>query len=106
MAPLYHDLYPGSTYRHKPRRLADMTTLFMFINLAYNGFKEHLDDALEVVTSGANLSLLLDIKDLCEFYIPTVQHTNYMSCVTMMDTMYNDWVVVKPHKQAEVLRCV
>jgi hypothetical protein len=59
--------------------MSDMTTLFTHIQLAYPSFRGPLQTALDAQPhNGAGRSLLIAMKDLCEFFIPTVRFTNNM----------------------------
>jgi hypothetical protein len=73
MAGLYHSLYPNSIFFEKPR-LAACTQMFVMIRMAYPSFKANLEEALthEDKLLPQSKICLENLKDLCEFYIPTV----------------------------------
>jgi hypothetical protein len=73
--PLCHFLQPGSKlYDHA--KTARLHCLFAFMRLAYPSFKSELDAAISTLalrsTDGVALTWLLNIKDMCVFFIPLV----------------------------------
>jgi hypothetical protein len=73
--PVYHDLFPKDKLFYKPK-LRLITTYFHMLMLAYGGqrgFRKELDDAITDDRTTINRrAILQNIKDLFEFFIPTV----------------------------------
>jgi hypothetical protein len=76
LAGLFHHLYPNGRVSKHPR-LTVVTEIFNLIRLAYREFKNDLDDALGAecthLHTPCQLTFLLNLRDLCEFFIPTVR---------------------------------
>ena len=74
-APLFHDLIPQSKF-HLSARLVSISTFLTYVRLAYPMFKAELAEAITFCTNKGNrikeLSHLVDLRRLCEFFIPVV----------------------------------
>lgn len=75
--PLQHHLHPGFKLLPKPH-LRTCTTYLLWMVTAYKGFKRELATAIaEPGMRGGKLNYLINLRDLCEFFIPTVEfHTH------------------------------
>ena len=73
LAGLYHSLYPNSRFKRKDR-LSAITQVLVYIRMAYPDFRDQLDAALLMDNLSEQSTVCLqNLKDLCEFYIPTVK---------------------------------
>ena len=71
-APLWHHLYPESSFPHEPR-LRLITQQLLHLSLAYDGFKDDLQAALQdPKIVGWGKTLLTNIDDMMRLFIPVV----------------------------------
>ena len=73
LAPLYHILFPAGHAVKKPR-LIMMETFFTYLTLSYPTWKGQLHEALtDHSVMPIMKSFLMQLRDLMEWFIPTVQ---------------------------------
>ena len=78
IAGCFHSLFPGGIFKRKPQYLSTIVTIFTYIRLAYPTFRQQLDNALaREDVSDSSKQHLINMKSLCEFYIPAVIHISY-----------------------------
>jgi hypothetical protein len=76
-APLLHSLVPGSRFHEKPQ-LVKLHAVFTYLRLAYPSIRERLHSLREDKTlSVASRSLVINLIDVFEFYIPMVCFSLY-----------------------------
>lgn len=80
---LCHELFPSAPFKLKPRHLSSAATVLSYIRLSYPNFRDELMAALRTPDlSPASKIHLINLKALCEFYIPVV-HNNHMHMFTL-----------------------
>lgn len=73
MAPLFHHLFPDRKLHVDELSLPSMVTYFNYIRLAYPAFMSNLLNAISVQDlTPRQRTILINIRDLCEFFIPVV----------------------------------
>ena len=79
-APLFHELIPDAKFMTKPKLVA-VVHFFTYVRLAYPKFRKQLKDALNHCRVADTLtheySQLVDLRHLCEFFIPVVRQSAY-----------------------------
>lgn len=83
-APYYHHLFPTQTFHIDKLSLSAVSTYTTYIRLAYPSFRKSLKDALAVPTlSFRQKTMLLNLKDICECYIPVVRLCLCLSSIVL-----------------------
>ena len=82
-APLAHNLYPNGRFFLEGSSLVMIVMHFMYVWIAYAGFKQLLEQTLaRDDLNDANRTALQDLQFLCEFAIPAVRvHSQHISFV-------------------------
>ena len=71
-APMFHALFPADKCYVK-KKLKTVTSFFIYCRLAYPSFKPLLKQVLKNPELNLDMrSVLLNLKDLCEYFIPQV----------------------------------
>ena len=70
--PIFHEICPANKLKVKPP-LRIITTFFYYLMFAYKHFKYELNNAIKQGNLPPSLcTRLLNLQDLCEFFIPVV----------------------------------
>ena len=82
MAPLFHNLFPTSQFFIKPTTLTQIVNLLTIIRMAYPDFREALLAAIDDVNiDRENRVMAVNLRDLCEFFIPVVTNNAHISTI-------------------------
>ena len=80
IAPLFHHLYPGSSFFTKPKTLTQATTLLTCMRLAYESVKDDIHETLlDYNLDQGHRALAQNLVDVCEFFIPVVISSTYLT---------------------------
>ena len=74
IAPLFHNLFPDRNFDVKKMSVPSATAILSYIRLSYANVKGDLDTAINMGNRvlPAQMILLLNLRDLFEYFIPTV----------------------------------
>jgi hypothetical protein len=74
IAPLFHNLFPDRSFDVKKMSVPAATAILSYIRLSYKSVKPDLDAAIALGNSvnPTFMVLLLNLRDLFEFFIPVV----------------------------------
>ena len=78
LAPMWHDLFPSRFFpEHNPALkrsvpLATAATTLTWVRLAWRYFKKDWEEAMAQVTDLGARQMLLNLRDLCLYFIPLV----------------------------------
>lgn len=76
IGPFFHHLFPDVNYSTEKMTHTARTIYLQYILLAYPSFKDRLNVALlRTDLTSPIVSLLTNLSDLCEYFLPVVQHT-------------------------------
>ena len=86
--PLFHHLFPDRSFAIDKVKHSSLSTYISYIRLAYDSFSAKLSDAVQ--RDGMNRhqkTILTNLQDLCEFFIPAVTCCCY-GCHYMLFIVY------------------
>ena len=74
IAPLFHNLFPDRSFDVKKMSVPAATAILSYIRLSYTAVKPELDAAIALGNSvnPTFMVLLLNLRDLFEYFIPVV----------------------------------
>ena len=74
IGPWFHHLFPDRSFNVDYLKLPKATTYLTWIRLAYPSFRSKLNESLEKNDlNNRQKTLLTNLKDLCEYFIPVVR---------------------------------
>ena len=74
IGPLFHTLFPDRSFDVKKMSVPSATAILSYIRLSYPEVKDVLDEAIKLgnLLHPTQMTLLLNLRDLFEYFIPTV----------------------------------
>ncbi len=74
IGPLFHNLFPDRSFDVKKMSVPSATAILSYIRLSYPNVKPELDAAIALGNRvhPADMILLVNLRDLFEYFIPTV----------------------------------
>jgi hypothetical protein len=77
LAGLFHQLYPQYIFKKKPTFLTSLVSVLTTVRIAYRIFGPILKQAMAERDKPRSVKVALrNLRDLCEFYIPTVRFSD------------------------------
>ena len=95
IAPLFHNLFPDRSFDVKKMSVPAATAILSYIRLSYTSVKPELDAAIALgnTVNPTFMILLLNLRDLFEYFIPVVS----MCCCVCLYCFCNLYIVhIKP----------
>ena len=86
IAPLFHNLFPDRNFDVKRMSVPSATAILSYIRLSYTNVKADLDAAINMGNRihPAQMILLLNMRDMFEYFIPTVSLDVYAYIVVLL----------------------
>ena len=86
IAPLFHNLFPDRNFDVKRMSVPSATAILSYIRLSYTNVKADLDAAINMGNRihPAQMILLLNMRDMFEYFIPTVSLHVYTYIVILL----------------------
>ena len=86
IAPLFHNLFPDRNFDVKRMSVPSATAILSYIRLSYTNVKADLDAAINMGNSihPAQMILLLNMRDMFEYFITTVSLDVYAYIVVLL----------------------
>lgn len=83
IGPLFHNLFPDRTFNVKQMSVPSATAILSYIRLSYPAVKPDLDAAIALgnTVKPSQMILLKNMRDLFEYFIPTVGSCSLCCCV-------------------------